>query len=479
MSRLKQLGKDSLIYGVGGILAKGLSFFLLPVYTRIFSPADYGTIEMLTVISSFLAAILVMGMDSAQSMYFFKVKEDGRATQARIISAILQWRLIWGFMIVLVASMMAPLLNAWFFQGQLSWEYFTITFVGALFAQVMSQSAEVMRLLYRPWAYIGITLSQSVLAAVLVLSFVILFDQGILGFFLGAAIASFVIAIFGWFRIRDYWQFDRIHWDLWPQLVRFGVPLVPAGMAIYFMSTADRWFVQYYHGSEALGLFAVGAKFALLLTLAVETFRQAWWPIAMDAMHSDDGPETFRVIARLYMGLACAGIVILTVLSSWLVKWLTGPVFHSAWPIVGILGWQAVFYGFFLIASAGIWKAEKTYLNLYLMSLAAIIGLILNWLLVPAFGGMGAAIATVITYLVWVIVTMIVSESVWKVDFQLLVLSGQVGIGMAFVTWYILVGHNMDLVFALLPAVSIVSLLLVSSINLSTIKQIVKKFKPA
>lgn len=478
MSRLKQLGQDSVIYGVGGVLAKGLSFFLLPIYTRIFSPADYGTIEMLTVVSSFLAAILVMGMDSAQTMYFFKVKEDGRAAQAGIVSAILQWRLIWGSIMVVVAALLAPLLNAWFFQGLLSWEYFAVAFAGALFAQVMSQSAEVMRLLYRPWAYIGITLSQSVLAAVLVLSFVLLFDQGILGVFLGATIASFIVAIFGWYRIRDYWQFDRIHCDLWPQLVRFGAPLVPAGMAFYFMSTADRWFVQYYHGSEALGLFAVGAKFALLLALAVETFRKAWLPIAMEAMHSDDGPETFRMITRFYLGLASAGVVGLTVLSPWLVKWLTAPAFHDAWPIVGILGWQAVFHGFFLIASAGIWKAEKTYLNLYLMSLAAVVGLILNWLLVPAFGGMGAAIATVITYLVWIIVSMIVSESLWKVGFPLVVLSSQVGMGLVFVGWFILVGHDIDLVVTSLVAVSTVSILLVSSINLSTTKQIIKKLKP-
>lgn len=72
MTRLKQLGKDSLIYGLGGILAKSISFFTLPIFTRIFSPADYGTIEMLTVMRSFLAAILVMSMDSSQSMYFSK-----------------------------------------------------------------------------------------------------------------------------------------------------------------------------------------------------------------------------------------------------------------------------------------------------------------------------------------------------------------------------------------------------------------------
>ena len=346
---------------------------------------------MLTVISSFLAAFLIMGMDSAQSMYFFKQKEEGKAAQARIVSSILQWRLVWGSVIVIIATLSAPLLNALLFDGKLGWEYFAVAFVGTLFAQIMSQGAEVMRLLYRPWGYIGITLSQSLLAAVLVLLFVLVFDQGILGFFLGAASASALVALIGWYSARDYLDFRDIHRDWWPQLIRFGAPLVPAGLALYFMSTADRWFVQYYHGEEALGLFAVGAKFSLLLALAVETFRKAWWPIAMDSMHSDDGPETFRMIARLYMGLACAGIVGLTVLSPWLVQWLTAPEFHDAWPIVGILAWQAVFYGFFLIASAGIWKAEKTYLNFYLMGGAAILGIGINWILVPSYSGNGGS----------------------------------------------------------------------------------------
>ena len=74
MNRLRQLGKDSMIYGMGGIAAKGVSFLTLPIYTRIFSPAEYGSIEMLAVISSFLAALLVMGMDSAQSMFFFQAQ---------------------------------------------------------------------------------------------------------------------------------------------------------------------------------------------------------------------------------------------------------------------------------------------------------------------------------------------------------------------------------------------------------------------
>ena len=479
MNRLKQLGKDSLIYGIGGVFAKGVSFFLLPIYTRIFTPADYGTIEMLTVISSFLAAFLIMGMDSAQSMYFFKTKEKGKAAQARVVSSILQWRLVCGSVIVIIATLSAPLLNALLFNGKLGWEYFAVAFVGTLFVQIMSQSAEVMRLLYRPWGYISITLSQSVLAAVLVLTALLIFDQGIFGFFFGAAVASMVVALLGWFRIREYLAFDRLHVDWWPQLVRFGAPLVPAELAMYFMNTADRWFVQYYHGEEALGLFAVGAKFSMLLALVVETFRKAWWPIAMDSMYSDDGPETFRMIARLYMGLACAGVVGLTLFSPWLVQWLTASQFHDAWPIVGILAWQAVFYGFFLIASAGIWKAEKTYLNLYLMGSAAILGIGMNWILVPSYGGMGAAVATVVTYLAWVLVSMMVSESLWRVAFSYGSLLLQISSGAVFVLWYLSMSPNIEPVTILSVGLIVIILQLGSTVELRKLRILIRSLKTA
>jgi len=477
MSRLKQLGKDSLIYGIGGIFAKGVSFFLLPVYTRIFTPADYGTIEMLTVISSFLAAILVMGMDSAQSMYFFKHKEEGKAAQARIVSSILQWRLVWGSVIVLVATFSAPLLNAALFKGKLGWEYFAVAFVGILFAQIMSQSAEVMRLLYRPWGYIGITLSQSLLAAALVLTAVMIFDQGIFGYFFGAAVASIVVALLGWFRICEYLTLDRFHVDWWPQLLRFGAPLVPAGLAMYFMNMADRWFVQYFHGEESLGLFAIGAKFAMLMSLAVETFRQAWWPIAMDAMHSHDGPEIFRLIARLYMGVGTAAIVVLTFLSPWLVQWLTAPAYHDAWPIVGILAWQALFYGLFVIASAGIWKAEKTYLNLYLMGGAAIFGLLLNWLLVPNYGGLGAALSTSLTYFLWIVASLFISERCWHVGYKLGLHLSQIGIGISIAVLLIVDGLNYWLSLSLVGMA--VLLLLASSLDIKHWRMVIKKFAAA
>ena len=91
-------------------MAKSISFFTLPIYTSIFSRSEYGTIEMLTVISSFLGSILLMGMSSAQSMYFFKFKKEGHEKQAYLVSSILQLKLIFGTIIVVISTIISPLL---------------------------------------------------------------------------------------------------------------------------------------------------------------------------------------------------------------------------------------------------------------------------------------------------------------------------------------------------------------------------------
>ena len=98
---------------------------------------------MLIVVSSLLGSIMAMGMDSAQSMFFFKYKSQGLKVQAHIVTAILQWRLLWGILIVLIATVLSPVFSVSLFQGQLRIEHFVFAFVSVLFSQITGQSAEI------------------------------------------------------------------------------------------------------------------------------------------------------------------------------------------------------------------------------------------------------------------------------------------------------------------------------------------------
>jgi O-antigen/teichoic acid export membrane protein len=169
----------------------------------------------------------------------------------------------------------------------------------------------------------------------------------------------------------------------------------------------------------------------MLITLAIETFRRAWWPVAMDAMHGPEGAALYRTVARLYVGVGAAGIVILSALSPWLVRTFTAPAFHEAQPLVGVLAWSSVLYGFFMIGGSGIWKAEKTWLTSVFMLAGGAVNIALAWWWSAMWGAMGAALALVAAYSIWIALTVWASERLWKVGFPWLVLCLQAAGGGA------------------------------------------------
>ena len=193
---------------------------------------------------------------------------------------------------------------------------------------------------------------------------------------------------------------------------------MPTGICLFFMTTSDRWFVRYYHGEVDLGVFAVGSQIVLIFTYGIETFRKAWWPIAIKSMYEKNSKKLFNQVSQLFCGLGMALIIIFTFISSFIVEYFIDERFADAEKVIGILSFQGFFYGFIMIATAGMWKLKKTYINLYIIFFAFIIGLFLNWILVPNFGIQGASIATAITFFIWSVTSIIISEKLWSFYFN-------------------------------------------------------------
>ena len=89
-----------------------------------------------------------------------------------------------------------------------------------------------------------------------------------------------------------------------------------------------------------------------------------------------------------------------------------------------------------LIASAGIWKTEKTYLNFFLSFLALIVAIFLNFLLIPKYSIIGAAHSTAVTFIFWVTLSLAVSESLWRINYPLRVIMIQLSIAYIFTLWF-------------------------------------------
>lgn len=427
---LKRLGRDALVYGIGGLLARGVSVLLLPVYTHLFTPQDYGQIEMMNTVVGFMGAFLGLGMDSAQSLYFTQTASEGVTQQAIIVSAIFQWRLLYGLVIFGLCCGFIPILNQEFFANGVSWHLFFISFLSAYFGQFLSQTVEIQRLLFRPYNYVLITLGNSLLSILLGLFLVIYWKLGIAGFFWASFISTTLFAGYSCWQSRLYINISKWHTTLWPKLLKFGFPFLPEAIAMYVMNTANRWFLVHYHGQEALGIFSVGLRFSLLMVLAVNTFRQAFMPTALEAMNHTEGPKLFRNMAYIASALGTACIVFMTATSKiWLICFTTS-AYYSAYPIIGLLSWQAFFYGFYLISSVGIWKSEKSYLAPFNLGISALVNILICCWLIPDNGIVGAAFANAAGFFIWNILSVYWSERLWIVHFPKTSLLRHMAIGI-------------------------------------------------
>lgn len=226
---LRRLGKDMVVYAFGGLLARSVGFITLSVYTRTFSPAEYGTLELLLTMVGFAGVLMNLEIDSAQTFHFFEQKKHGEQRQRELIGSALRWRLIWSFVIVVVLTGFAPILNVFFFQGELLLELFLICFVAAAFSQIMNQSIGIFRLTFRPWSFIIFTVLSTASSIGTAIVAILVFQLGVISIFVGMLISSLVFAALGWWSVREYLSFEARMTDWWPRLIKFGAPLYGRG----------------------------------------------------------------------------------------------------------------------------------------------------------------------------------------------------------------------------------------------------------
>jgi len=434
LSFVKRIGFDSLVYGLGSALGKVIPFLLLPFYTKYLEPSDYGVIEMLSIVSAFLTSLINLGLDSAQSFFFFKFKSDRYRSQKEYVSAILFFRFVWGGIFLLLFFFLAPFFNSLLFNSKFNLVSFYISFSTLFFYLIMSQGQEIFRLRFQSFNYIIVSLVYSLFSSIISLVGVLQFpDIKIIAFLSGPAIASFFMACFVWFSNREYIILKLPKFDKIREVYRFGLPLFPADIFFYLMTSADKWLINFFLGSAALGIYAVASKFAMIMTLAVEVFRKAWWPISLELMHKDVkfGHEVLlNYVTKIYFGLCISFLIYLAFFSEFLINTMTAPQYHNAYILVGFLGLQSIFNGSDLIFSFGIWKAGKTSINLVCIAVAAVLNFLFCYFLIPLYGIVGASASTALAYFSWNLLSIFISVKYYQIQFNYIFFIGQILFGV-------------------------------------------------
>ena len=192
-------------------------------------------------------------------------------------------------------------------------------------------------------------------------------------------------------------QFSR---PLLREMNRFGIPLVPAALALIVVNFSDRFFLVHLDGLAEVGLYEIGVRLASAMVLLLTAFRLAWPAFAYSIEDDAEAKRTYSFVLTYLVLIASWLALALGLLAPWLVRLLTQPQFYAGQRVVPLLAFGVVAYAAYIVMAIGVGRAKRTQFNWVITGVAAALNVALNLVLIPPYGMIGAAVATVAAYVV-------------------------------------------------------------------------------
>jgi O-antigen/teichoic acid export membrane protein len=412
--QLKRLGKQSAIYGLGGVLSRLIAIFLLPVYTVYLGTVGFGEIETVIAFTAVLVILLRMGITSAFFRFYFDA--DDEPHKRRVIRTSF-WFTMGMATLGLVAgcALADPIASAlnvgdpWLVRAG---------FVG-LWAQMnYAQMTALFRVEERPVGFAIASVANVLITIGATIALVVGAEKGAIGAIIGNFIGTLVVyvVLLAYRREQLGLEFDR---PLLRAMNRFGMPLVPAALMLWAINFIDRLFLAHYKGQSEVGLYSLAVRISSVIVFVMMAFQLAWPAFAYSIRDDGEARRTYSYVLTYLLLLTSWIALALSVLAPWLVD-LFAPKgnFADSAEAVPLLCFSVAAYSGYSVLAIGIGRARQTQYNWIVTGFAATVNIVLNVILIPPYGLMGAAVATLAAYVTLFVAMWLNSRRVYPVPYQ-------------------------------------------------------------
>jgi O-antigen/teichoic acid export membrane protein len=410
VARLLRLARsvgDHGLYWLTLVVARAGGLLTVPVYARLLGTDDYGRYELLVALMVLLFSLLILGMDFAISVRYFHQSPAER--RADLASAVLVTSVV-SLSAAVGIAMLSPVLASELLRDSSAIPPIVLAGVGVPFNVVSGIWAVVFRLQFRPRAFFASTVVGTLTGSVLGVILVIGARLGLAGAMVGVTASYVITALVGAYLIRASASRSDLSWQSTRSLLRLGLPLVPAGAALWVFALSDRLFVLAFAGVSQVGLYAAAARVSTILSLIQGGFNLSWTPVALRWGLRRDRELFYEATVVSVAAIGGAGVIALSLGASLALAILAGPDYVSASPIMWMLAGSVVYYALFYVVTIGLNLTRSSARLAWATVIAAIANTALNILLIPAMGYAGAAAATLVAYAVACVVGYLMAE---------------------------------------------------------------------
>lgn len=412
------MGYHSFIFMLGGLASKLVGFLLIPVYTRYLTPADYGILELLFVSLEVVTIFAVLGVDSglfkALSFDAGNDEEKKEAVSSAYYFILVASALIFGSLILFVRPISSLLLKD---TGDYS-ELLMFLFIAGFLKANSIIPFKILRANLESIKYTLISLLGFLISVSLNIYFIVGLGKGLAGIVYSDVISALVVLLVNTILVRP-WIVFRFCWDNLAKMLRFGLPLIPAVLALQVINISDRYFLEHLSTTHQLGLYSLGNKFSSILNFIFLTpFMTAWPAIYFPLAKSENAREELGQLFTYFWGLGIWLVLSLSFLLKPGILIMVAPEFHSAYSVVVLLLLSILFCGVAQCFGIGMPITGQTKYTPTPVILAGGINLGLNFLLIPSYGMMGAAWATLFSYLAMSGFSWIISQRIYPIVYE-------------------------------------------------------------
>lgn len=427
-SRLFELSRHTAIYGIGGLTSRFLAVLMLPLYTSYVSVGDYGRIELLMSVMAVAVVLIRGGANFGFIRFYFldKAPEHRRRLIRTVFWAQMGYSTLALALCVIFASEIAHALNVNWRPGadlQGSGASLVVATAVLLWVNVnYAQMTNLFRAEQRSVAFSIATLLNIGITVPLTVILVVVYKHGPLGIIVGNLSGTLVVflALLGYRREQLGLQFDR---NLLRTMNRFGIPLMAAALATWVMNFGDRLMLaKLLHGSYALhqlGQYSLAIKISSAMVLLFTAFQVAWPAFAYSIEDEDEAKRTYSYVLTYLMFIAAWAAVGLSLLAPWIVRLLARrPGYWPAAEAIPALAFASVFFAGFIVVTIATGRARRTQFNWVATTAGAALNFALNLWLIPAYGMLGAAYATLAGYILIMVLRTWNAQHVYPVQYQ-------------------------------------------------------------
>ncbi len=427
-AQLRRLARHSAIYGLGGLVSRILATILLPLYTSYLPPNAYGRVEAITATTAVLAIVLQMGISSAFFRFYFDAKEH--AAKLTVVRTSFWFTMTMATVGLALGLAFAGPIGHWLGLGHDPW----LVRAGAvgLWAQTnYQQLTNLFRAEERSTAFAIASVTNVLITVAAMVVFVAVFHWGAVGLVVGNFTGTLVVYVaLVLYRTEQLGlEFDR---TLFRRMQHFGMPLVPSALALWAISWIDREFVIWYKGLGEAGVYSAAVKIASVITFVLVAFRTAWPAFAYSIEDEREAKRTYAFVLTYLLAFASWVALSLGALAPWWTRLLTGdPKYLRAERGIPLLAFAGAVYAGYIVLAIGSGRARRTQLNWVVTGVGALASIGLNFVFIPRWGMVGAAISMDVAYVVLFLGMTVYAQSVYPVPYQWRRVVTAVGAGVA------------------------------------------------